>query len=428
MQISRRSWDGTDARSFAATLRSVQPQSGEIAADVTAIIEQVRARGDQAVLELNARFSGFTAGSLRVPAEQLDAAVGSIPPELREALELAASNVRSVAETDRPSPTSVEPGAGQTIGLRDVPVAAAGAYVPGGLAAYPSSAVMCCVPARVAGVQRVAVASPPDAEGRVDMAVLAAAVIAGAGEVYAMGGVQAIAALALGTESVAPVDVVCGPGNRFVQEAKRQLVGTVGIDGIAGPSELMVICDAGADERRVALDLLAQAEHGPDGLMTVASADVRALDRIEMAINELIGRRPTVAAAPLELVEVPDLDTAAELADALAPEHLEILAEDAAELADSVSYAGCIFIGPGGATAFGDYMAGSNHVLPTGGAGRFTGPLGPGAFRRRQAIVSLSTKAARALAGPTATLARAEGFPVHAESAEIRANPEGKTK
>lgn len=235
-----------------------------------------------------------------------------------------------------------------------------------------------------------------------------------------MGGVQAIAALALGTESVLPVDVIVGPGNRYVQEAKRQLFGQVGIDGIAGPSELMVVLDESADLRFAALDLCAQAEHGSDGLLVAAAVKQETLDRLAREVEELVNDPSrTIGDAPFGLVQVPNLEAAVNAND-LAPEHLELVCEGAEVLAQLVLYAGCIFVGRDGATAFGDYAAGSNHVLPTGGAGRFSGPLGPRAFRRRQATVSIPPAAVNQLALVTDTLARAEGFPVHGESATAR--------
>jgi histidinol dehydrogenase len=251
--------------------------------------------------------------------------------------------------------------------------------------------------------------------------ILAAAEIAGADEVYAMGGAQAIAALAIGTAGIRPVDVIAGPGNRYVQEAKRQLAGEVGIDGIEGPSELMVIAGDTANAEWIGLDLCAQAEHGSDGLLVAAAVEDVILDAIEEAVQRAAQQFGISDEVPLALVAVPDTESAVGLANAIAPEHLEILTEDAQLLARQVTTAGCVFIGEGGATAFGDYAAGSNHVLPTGGAGRFQGPLGPGAFRRRIATVELTQDAARELAPTVATLARAEGFPLHAESAEARA-------
>jgi histidinol dehydrogenase len=292
-------------------------------------------------------------------------------------------------------------------------------YVPGGRAAYPSSVVMCCVPARVAGVGQVTVATPPGFDGRPNATVLAACRLCQVDEVHVMGGAQAIAALAYGTAAVAPVDVVAGPGNAYVQEAKRQVAGLVGIDGVAGPTELLVVADAGADPKTVALDLCAQAEHGPDSLVAVASPDAGLLKAVEAEATGLAAARPSVQDAPLALVRTLDIDAAIEFANAFAPEHLELAAAGASRLAGAVRASGCIFIG--GGAAFGDYAAGSNHVLPTGEAARFSGPLGAATFRRRQALVSLPESAARALAPHVSSVARAEGFPVHAESAEARA-------
>lgn len=421
MKVIRLSWDGRDADALAAELRALQPPLTGVAPDVAAIIAEVARDGDDAVRRLDERFSGAARKQLRVPERELRSAADSIPGELAEALGTAVRNVRAVAEADLDSePATVALAQGQRVELRDVPFETTGAYVPGGTAAYPSSVVMCCVPARVAGVERVVVASPPADDGQLNPTVLAACAIAGAHEVYAMGGVQAIAALALGTESVTPVDFICGPGNRYVQEAKRQLAGRVGIDGIAGPSELMIVLDAAAEPRWAALDLLAQAEHSPEGLLVGASAEAGLLDRLEALVDELVAGRDSVAEAPLALVELAELDVAVALADALAPEHLELACKGADELAAAVRFAGCVFTGVEGGTAFGDYVAGSNHVLPTGGAGRFTGPLGPRTFRRRIATVRIGPAAAASLAPAAATLARAEGFPVHGESAEAR--------
>jgi histidinol dehydrogenase len=236
-----------------------------------------------------------------------------------------------------------------------------------------------------------------------------------------MGGVQAIAALAWGSESVAPVDVIVGPGNAYVQEAKRQAAGQVAIDGVAGPSELVVVASEGADPELVALDLLAQAEHGDDSLLWCLSPDPALLDAVGAAVERLAAGRPSVHDAQLQLIEAGDARAAVRMADEIAPEHLELVGAEAEGLADRVRRAGCLFVGQGAATAFGDYVAGSNHVLPTGGAARFGSALSPATFRRRMARVSLPREAAARLAPAGAALARAEGFPVHAESMERRA-------
>jgi histidinol dehydrogenase len=251
--------------------------------------------------------------------------------------------------------------------------------------------------------------------------VLAACALAGVEEVYAVGGAQAIAALAFGTGSIPAVDVVVGPGNRYVTEAKRQVSGRVGIDGLAGPSELLVVASGTADPEWIALDLCAQAEHGEDGLLVVVSQDRALLDRVAELTTELAAARPSVKQAPIALVAAPGLELSLSLADAVAPEHLELAYSGADEAAARGRVAACVFVGGRAATAFGDYAAGSNHVLPTGGAARFGGPLGPGAFMRRSSVVSIPSEAAGQLAPHVAALAEAEGFPVHGESATSRA-------
>jgi histidinol dehydrogenase len=423
MKISRFTWDGEHPRTLAGEIRGLQPALGEVADDVAAIIAEVRAGGDTAVAEIEARFGDVrpSPDDLRQPDESMRSAASRLDGELVSALELAAANIRAVAEAQVAGDRELALEQGQSVNLREVAVGSAGIYAPGGAAPYPSTVLMGCIPAKVAGVQRVVLATPAGSgEQDVSDVILAAAAVAGADEVYAIGGAQAIAALAIGTDRIAPVDVIAGPGNRYVQEAKRQLVGQVGIDGIAGPSELMVVAGDTADPSWIALDLCAQAEHGGDGLLVAAAVESVILDAIEERVTALAEERGIAAEAPLALVAAPDTDAAVILANALAPEHLEVLTEDAELLASNATSAGCVFVGEGSATAFGDYAAGSNHILPTGGAGRFQGPLGPDVFRRRMATVEVPHAAARALAPAVATLARAEGFPLHAESAEAR--------
>jgi histidinol dehydrogenase len=423
MRIERIDWDGLDPRALAARLRSLTPGVGDVGADVAEIIGAVRDGGDQALRDLGERFDEGPADSLRVDPEHVAAAPGLLEPELRDALRVTVRNVERVARTEleasgRAAAASLEEG--QRVEVREEPVTAAGVYAPGGRAAYASSVIMCCVPARVAGVVRLVVATPPN-NGRPSAVVLAACAIAGVDEVYAVGGAQAIAALAYGTDSIAAVDVIAGPGNRFVTEAKRQVAGRVGIDGFAGPSELAIVADGAADPRWLALDVCAQAEHGDDSLLVVASVDAALLDLVGEIVEELSAARPSIAKAPLALVSTPGTQVALALADALAPEHLQLAFAGADETVARARVAGCVFVGSGGATAFGDYAAGSNHVLPTAGAARFSGPLGPGVFRRRMSVVSLPATAAAQLAPHVAALAGAEGFPVHGESAEARA-------
>jgi histidinol dehydrogenase len=412
-------WEG--ATETAAAIRDWTAASAPTP-DVSVIEREVREGGDGAVLCMTARFDATEQAptALRVAAGAGAEALAGLDAGLRESLELAAANVRTVAEGQiATAPQTVELPQGQTVTVREVPVAAAGLYTPGGRAAYPSSVLMCAIPAGVAGVERIALASPPQADGKVNPLVLAAAELCGIEEIYAMGGAQAIFALAYGTETVAPVDVIAGPGNAWVREAKRAVSGTVGIDSLAGPSELMLIAGHDTDPEWAALDLCAQAEHGAEGPLVAVAVEQTVLETIAAA-TEKAAERDGIGDAPLALVQVPDLSDAIDLANAFAPEHLELFEEDATLLADRVTTAGCVFVGRFGATAFGDYVAGSNHVLPTGGAGRFSGPLGPGVFRRRIAAVQVPAGAAAKLAPHVDTLARAEGFPVHGESAMIR--------
>ncbi len=411
--------------SAAETAAAVRAWASASAApvDVSPIEREVREGGDGAVLCMTARFDATEQAptSLRVEGGAGAEALATLDPQLRESLELAAANVRAVAEAQIPAEAQrIELPQGQVVTVREVPVAAAGLYAPGGRAAYPSSVLMCAIPARAAGVERVALASPPGPDGRVNPLVLAAAELCGVEEIYAMGGAQAIFALAQGTETIAPVDVIAGPGNAWVREAKRTVSGRVGIDSLAGPSELMLVAGDGTDPGWAALDLCAQAEHGAEGPLVAVAVEEAVLEAVAAATERLAAERSGIGDAPLALVQVPDLSDAIDLANAFAPEHLELFEEDAALLADRVTTAGCVFAGRFGATAFGDYAAGSNHVLPTGGAGRFSGPLGPAVFRRKISTVEVSPGAASKLAPHVDVLARAEGFPVHGESAMIR--------
>jgi histidinol dehydrogenase len=419
MKVQRFEWAGAGA-----TAKAVRDWSDEAAApvEVNPIGSLVREGGDAALLALTKRYDAPEAEvtELRVDPAEAAAALAAIDPELRAALETAAANIRAVAEAQLGEEKTVELPQGHTVRLREVPVGAAGLYAPGGRAAYPSSVLMTVLPAQAAGVGRIVLATPPGPDGRVHQVTLAAAALCGVEEIYAVGGAQAVFALAYGTESIAPVDVVAGPGNAWVQEAKRAVYGTVGIDSLAGPSELMVIAGHDTEAEWAALDLCAQAEHG-DGALLVAAVEEHILDAVAAATEHAAGERPGVSgAAPLALVHVPDSTDAVDLCNAFAPEHVEIFEEDAALLAERITTAGCVFAGRYGATAFGDYAAGSNHVLPTGGSGRFTGPLGPRAFRRRISTVQFDGASAAALAPVVDRIARAEGFPVHGESAMIR--------
>lgn len=428
MRTSIRPWDGTDPVWLARELRATAPDHGAIAAEVTALIERVRADGDAAVIELGERLDGAAPTSLVIGREELEAALDGLDGDLRSALEVAVQNIEAVARAQLAGEdVRTELEQGQVVVSGRSPVAAAAIYAPGGRAVYPSSVLMGVIPARVAGVRRIVVASPPQEGGSPAPAVIAAAALAGAEAVVAAGGAQAIAALAHGTESIEPVDVIAGPGGPWVQEAKLQVSRVVGIDGYAGPSELMVVCDGGARAEWIALDLCAQAEHGADGALVVAGTDRGVLDRIASAAEDLARERPSVSDAAVDLVEAPDLGSAAAFARAFAPEHLQLDCEGAEELAADLSTAGCVFVGAYAGTAFGDYAAGSNHTLPTGGAGRFTGPVGPETFMRRTSSVLVGEAAARSLAPTVVAVAESEGFPVHGESAAARAPRDGSS-
>lgn len=413
---------GADAT--AADIRALVPAPRGVEADVRAIIDEVREGGDAAVRRLTERFdrAELAAHSLLVPLHEIEAAVGTLEPSVLKGLRTAIANVREVARAGlRKTPPRVELPERHVVELDEVPVRRAAAYVPGGRAPYPSTVVMCATVAKVADVDELAVCAPPGPEGRAHPTILAACALCDVTEVYRMGGAQAIAALAYGTETIDPVDVIVGPGNAYVTEAKRQVTGVVGIDGLAGPSELVVVATPGAEHRLVALDLLAQAEHGENSLVVAISPDPVLLDEIVDDVEKLAAERPTVADAPLAAVLVRDAREAVGLADAIAPEHLELAGSEAERRAADVRAAGCLFVGRDAATAFGDYVAGSNHVLPTGGAARFASGLSPATFRRRMARVSLPPGAAGRLAPHGAAVARAEGFEVHAESMERRA-------
>jgi histidinol dehydrogenase len=419
VKLQRFEWAGAGETATAVRRWSAE---AEPPVEVDSIGGLVREGGDAAVLALTKRYDAPDGdlATLRVDPADAAAALAAIDAPLRTALETAAANIEAVAVAQLGEEKTVELPQGHSVRLREVPVGAAGLYAPGGRAAYPSSVLMTVVPARAAGVGRIALATPPGPDGRVHPVTLAAAALCGIEEIYAIGGAQAIFALAYGTETIEPVDVIAGPGNSWVQEAKRAVYGTVGIDSLAGPSELMVIAGHDTEAEWAALDLCAQAEHG-DGALLVAAVEEHVLEAVAEATERLAELRPGVSgSAPLALVHVPDSSDAVDLCNAFAPEHVEIFEEDATLLAERITTAGCVFAGRWGATAFGDYAAGSNHVLPTGGSGRFTGPLGPGAFRRRISVVSIGKESAAALAPSVDAIARAEGFPVHGESAMIR--------
>ena len=398
--MARRSCTAETAGELAAEVRAGVPSGTSVARDVREIITAVRAGGDAAVLELERRFGGGEK-PLRVDDDELAAALGALDPGVRAGLEVAIANVRAVAEAGVDPEAEVTLPEGHTVRLREIPATRAAIYVPAGRNPYPSTVVMGAVTARAAGVDEVHVATGDDP------VLHAACALCEVDAVYRMGGAQAVAALAYGTETVARVEVIVGPGSLWVQEAKRQVSGDVGIDGFAGPSDLVVVLSAGADPEALRLDLLAQAEHGEGSLVVAVSDDAALLDALGGVALE---------------VQVDSMQTALAFCDALAPEHLQLAGEDAEALRRWVRHAGCLFLGNASGTAFGDYVAGSNHTLPTGGAARFASGLSARHFRRRMAEVRIGD-AAPALARAGAPIARAEGFPGHAASMEIRENP-----
>jgi histidinol dehydrogenase len=405
-------------------LRSLVPDGASVGEPVREILQAVRTEGDAALERYTRAFD--TAGGepplLLVSAQELDDALLALPRELVAGLQVAIANVALVADAGVSNDVAVSLPQGQRVLLREVPVASAAVYVPGGRAPYPSTVVMGVVTARSAGVVDVAVCSPPGPGGEVDPVILGTCRLCGVERVYRMGGAQAIAALAYGTETVASVDVIVGPGNLYVQEAKHQLSAIVGIDGFAGPSDLLVALGSQASEgelRLAALDMLAQAEHGEGSLVVAVAPSAAACEAVAALLEELVVERPTVGEAAFAVVEVASAREAVALANAFAPEHLQLIGSDVEALAQSVRSAGCVFVGAESATAFGDYVAGSNHVLPTAGAARFASTLSPRHFRRRMSQVSVGEAAGR-LAAAGAPIARAEGFVVHAESMEAR--------
>jgi histidinol dehydrogenase len=400
--------------------------------DVSGIAAEVAERGDAALLELTAKFDAPEAEVLNLRVGQHDAlaALEALDPAVRSALEIAVANVKTVASAQLGGGEKVVTlPQGHTVTVGEVPVGAAGIYAPGGRASYPSTVVMGCVTARVAGVDRVVLVAPPGPDGAIDPTTMAAAALCEVDEIYSVGGAQAIFALARGTETIRPVDVIAGPGNAWVQAAKREVFGEVAIDSLAGPSDLTVVVDGDVNLRWAALDLCAQAEHGEESPLIAIATEPGVIERLEVEVDAAAAENPSVNDCRLALIEAPSAAEAIGLVNLIAPEHLQLMSSDSAALAGAVRTTGCVFTGPETGTAFGDYVAGSNHVLPTDGTGRIFGPLSPATFRRGTARVSLDAESARRLAGPLDALARAEGLPVHGLSATARAkDPDQETE
>ncbi len=398
----------------------------DVLESVRAIIADVRTRGDAAVRELTERFDGCALDDLRVPAEELHAALDGVAPELRAALEVAAARIREyhAAQLDAPPPVLERDGV--VLCELAIPVGRAGLYVPGGRAAYPSTVLMTAIPAQLAGVTERVLCVPPAADGTVPASTLAAAALAGVTEVYRIGGAQAIAALAYGTETIRPVDVIVGPGNRYVALAKREVAGTVGIDSFAGPSEVVVVADGSVPAAFAAADLLAQAEHGPGGSAVLVTWDPDVADATDAALEVMLADAPRQAEITATLttggriVLVDDAVAALDAVNVIAPEHLELLTSDPATLLPLVRNAGAVFLGPWAPAALGDYLAGVNHVLPTARTARFASALRVDTFRKHVHVVEATEAGLTALAPHLRALAAAEGLDAHARSVDVR--------
>jgi histidinol dehydrogenase len=414
---------GFDAE-LAALTRYEASSDPAVKAAVAAILREVRSRGDAALLDYARRFDGASAGSvaaLEVPRQRIGAALDAAPRELREALQAAHERIQRFHERQLQRSWDYTEPDGTRLGQRISPLERVGLYVPGGKAAYPSSVLMNAVPARVAGVKELVMVSPNP-----NPLVLAAARLAGVDRVLGLGGAHAIAALAYGTESVPRVDKIVGPGNVYVAEAKRQVYGEVGIDMVAGPSEILVISDGTTPPDWIAMDLFSQAEHDEAAQAILLSPLERHLDEVHAAIERLLPampRRDTIAAslaARGALIHTRDLDEACTLANRIAPEHLELSVEDPQAWLGKVSHAGAVFVGRWSSEALGDYCAGPNHVLPTAGTARFSSPLGVYDFQKRSSVIEVSRPAAAALGRISALLAEGEGLAAHARAARMR--------
>ena len=419
-----------DLRGVTGDLRSVLPRphdeqerSSEAVAE---IIADVKARGDAALRGLTERFDRVVLDDLRVPSSEILAARDQVSPDLGAALQVAHDRILAYHAHEAAPVDDFESG-GITVRHLTRPVERAGCYAPGGRARYPSTVLMCAVPARVAGVAEVILCVPPGADGRVDDATLAAAAVAGVDEVYRIGGAQAIAAMAFGTESVAPVDVIVGPGNRYVAEAKRQVSGVVGVaSAFAGPSEVVVVADGDTPPELAAIDLVVQAEHGPDGLAWLVTWSEDVAEQVTAEVDRLVAKSPRRAdleatlgdGGYVVLVEGPAQALA--VSNVVAPEHLELLVDDAADLLPLVQAAGAVFLGPCSPASVGDYLAGPNHVLPTNRTARFASALRVDDFRRHIHAVTVEEKALTELGPHVVTLAETEGLPAHAESVRLR--------
>jgi histidinol dehydrogenase len=412
------------AAAFDALVNARREPEADVSRDVAAIIARVKAEGDAAVADLTQRFDGHTL-AWKISMDEAVAAYVSLDAPLRDALELAKARILAYHLEQLPEDRDMVDGAGVRLGARWRAVDAAGVYVPGGRAAYPSSVLMNIVPAKVAGVERIVMVTPTP-NGVINPAVLAAAYIAGVNEIWRIGGAQAVAALAYGTETIKPVDVITGPGNAWVAEAKRQVYGVVGIDMVAGPSEILVVSDGLSDASWIALDLLSQAEHDPTSQSILITDDAGFADDVELHVARHLRQLSTGAVAGESwetngtIIVVGSLDEAPALIDRLAPEHLELAVENPKPLFNAVRHAGSIFLGRHTPEAVGDYVAGPNHVLPTGRRARFSSGLSVLDFMKRTSFLGCTAESIHAIGPAAALLADAEGLPAHAASVRAR--------
>jgi histidinol dehydrogenase len=416
------------AQAFQRLVQDRRESDDDVARDVSLILSEVRNRGDEALAELTQRFDGHSLSNdanWRIGPDACAEAFHQLQPDLRAALELAAARIRAFHEAQRPKDRDTVDSAGVRLGSRWRAVDAAGLYIPGGRASYPSSLLMNAIPARVAGVERLVVVTPTP-KGVINPLVLAAAHIAGIDEIWRIGGAQAIAALAYGTDRIKPVDVVTGPGNAWVAEAKRQLYGVVGIDMVAGPSEILVIADGQNDPDWTAADLLSQAEHDPVAQSILITDDPMFADTVADRIGVDLAMLPTARVAAESwnthgvIIEVASLDEAPALANALAAEHVLLAVDNPGPLFAAIRHAGSVFLGRMTPEAIGDYVAGPNHVLPTGRRARFSSGLSVLDFMKRTSFIELGEDALQAIGPAAIALANAEGLPAHARSVEVR--------
>ena len=395
---------------------------------VSAILADVKARGDAAVLEYTARFDRCQLDSLAVTAEEIEEAFQQVEPEFLEVLRKAAENIRTFHSAQVRQSLVLTPKNGVVLGQRITPIERVGLYVPGGTAAYPSTVLMDAIPAKIAGCDMIVMATPPGEDGKINPAILAAAKIAGVTDIFKMGGAQAVAALAYGTESVPKVDKIVGPGNAFVAEAKKQVFGMVAIDMIAGPSEILVLADGKSDPRAVAADLLSQAEHDRNATAVLVTESMALAQAVQAELEVQLERLPRrdIARASVDnngmIIVAESLTVGIDVANKLAPEHLELMVDDPFSYLDAIRNAGSVFLGRSCPEALGDYFAGPNHTLPTSGTARFSSPLGVDDFVKKSQFIYYTPDALNAVAEDVAKFARKEGLEAHARSALVRKN------